>query len=888
MIKDIKYRGYSTSPSDYECPDGSLAASLNLIAEDAQIKGIPSPSELLSLQDGETLVLIHNVPTQKNYILARPETDGAAAIYWMEKGDATDTDSATLITACTGLRDIVAIGNTIVLALDSGIEYLLWKDDAYKCLGSRPPFVSIDFGMYKSGTLLDSHKRDIPASCAPTNGGGQSGTHATADAIDKADLAELTQMAYGLLNSTIAEKVTEKGLFYQPFFIRYAYRLYDGSYSWHSAPILMLPNILPPKIKFTANGSASDGKLPSTLTLAIPFFSLSYRILSDVSDTLANWSDIVSGIDVFASAPIYTYDQSKDLPSPPIVNEQQMLRRLSVDDTRTHIFVGHYAEGINAKYEDVLYPLGDSGSQDLVLNIERHERFTNNILSTHDFYKIAEIDVKDVAAMASMTSLELKDKNLSSLVARPTLSDDYQSHRNIVATSLYSFNSRLNLTGLSIAPAEPFPIRSLMQFGNPDGDTVQCSCVKVWSRANGVRCFAMRQCSDSAQEDAWVYPAGNFPRYIYYPDASAYKMEITISGGQKFIIDLKPHDFLNGAYFFDEKYGLDVNSTPENTAPETDVSISLVNIQSKIYTSEVNNPFCFPALGVNTVGSGEVYAVCSAAKALSQGQFGQFPLYAFTSEGVWALETSQTGSYVARQPITRDVLLLGSKPLQMDGAVVFATDRGLMTISGSQAQCISDYINGFSQVQLLDHGTYTCFPIVPFSTFLAESGMLYDYAHQRVIVFNPAYTYAYVYSLKSSEWGMIHSNIRSGVNSYPEALAISNDNKLLNYSSPDGLPTKGLLITRPIKLEMPDVLKTIGAAVQRGNFAKGHVQSVLYGSRNLINWHIVWSSTDHFIRGFGGTPYKYFRIVLLTQLSAGESIFGTTLKFTPRHTNQLR
>ena len=72
--------------------------------------------------------------------------------------------------------------------------------------------------------------------------------------------------------------------------------------------------------------------------------------------------------------------------------------------------------------------------------------------------------------------------------------------------------------------------------------------------------------------------------------------------------------------------------------------------------------------------------------------------------------------------------------------------------------------------------------------------MLYDYVHQRVIVYNPAYTYAYVFSLKSREWGMMYSTIKAGINSYPEALAVDHSGKLLNFSDMDaqtGCPARG-------------------------------------------------------------------------------------------------
>ena len=111
----------------------------------------------------------------------------------------------------------------------------------------------------------------------------------------------------------------------------------------------------------------------------------------------------------------------------------------------------------------------------------------------------------------------------------------------------------------------------------------------------------------------------------------------------------------------------------------------------------------------------------------------------------------------------------------MDSAVLFATDRGIMLISGSQTQCITDAINSkepFDVLQLpgmaklhsmLGHNADTCLPTAPFLEFIAECGMLYDYVHQRVIVYNPHYTYAYVYSLKSKEWGMMYSTIETGI-----------------------------------------------------------------------------------------------------------------------------
>ena len=361
---------------------------------------------------------------------------------------------------------------------------------------------------------------------------------------------------------------------------------------------------------------------------------------------------------------------------------------------------------------------------------------------------------------------------------------------------------------------------------------------------------------------------------------------------------MKSHDFLNGAYAFlgfdsERKGTYDSPSAPTQSTP-------IVSVPNKVYTSEVNNPFYFPLLGINTIGTGDILGMCSANKALSQGQFGQFPLYAFTTEGVWALEVSSDGTYSARQPITRDVCINASGITQLDSAVLFPTDRGLMIISGSDTTCISNDLNSqhpfdlttlpkFSKLHsLIGHTDSTCFPTLPFTDFLKQSQAVYDYTHQRIIVYAPRVTYAYVYSLKSKQWGMMFSDIASHLNSYPDTLVVDSNGYIRDFAASDDTSVKCLFVTRPLKFGAANNLKTIGSVVQRGLFRKGHVGTALYGSRDLFNWYLVWSSQDHFLQGFSGTPYKYFRLAGVATLDDKENIFGASVEFDLRQTNKPR
>jgi hypothetical protein len=263
---------------------------------------------------------------------------------------------------------------------------------------------------------------------------------------------------------------------------------------------------------------------------------------------------------------------------------------------------------------------------------------------------------------------------------------------------------------------------------------------------------------------------------------------------------------------------------------------------------------------------------------------------------------------------TQDIVLgNGESITQIDGAVLFATDRGIMLISGSDSVCISDSL--FSNTPFRPLGNTPADDMLPglrniagerlqqvqldlFRNFISDCRMIYDYRHQRIIVYSPTHSYAYVYSIKSKKWGMMPSYIQSSPLNYPAALAMvtgeDEHNVLLVDYAKDNMQDgairvqNGLIITRPLKLDYPDVLKTVNTVIQRGKFKTGHIKSIIYGSRDLLNWQLVWSSVDQYLRGFSGTPYKYFCLAMFCNLEEGEDLLGCSIEFLPRLANQLR
>ena len=893
MNQEIKYSGFSAVPSDYECSDGSLAVSINLLPEDGALKPILAPSEVMQLQDGEIVKFIHKTSSFTHYIILDPATN---IVSWTDDG--TASTQLYNFTKSRTIHNINAIGNTIVILADNGMHYFLWKSvsEGYLYLGTHMPECPISFGL--QGSVEKTDKFSVSVSVPQSQ---EELTEEQQDVVTNHILAKV--------NKFIAEKSVNAGRFMYPFFVRYAYRLYDGSLTMHSSPILMpcctsgCP--LAPFKTLTVNSGTI--KSINDIVIIAAFHELDYAVKnSSKLDELKKWKDIVQSIDIFISKPIYTYDQNgkiKDLAAHGVGSSticKHVNQHNSIDKNR---YPAKYAvrDMVGMFYntypdEDRTLYLG------LGLPYKSDEQIEADLRSTSQFYYLKSIKLEDLKT--ERTKVPIETDYLQSLVAREVMTDDYDSHDRLAPTYSFGYNAKLNITG----------IRKKLYSNYETGDMVCYSDAQLEAESFNESAYLKpnhnyRLYFFIKQEGKEIVVEGNSSAlaidheffYLYYPNTNAYKVvinDVTANTYQEYI--LERHGFLNGAYYFGgfsrfSAKGKEVSSVVATSNNE-------IYLPNKIYTSEVNNPFYFPVLGINTVGTGTILGISTAAKALSQGQFGQFPLYAFTSEGVWALEVSSTGTYSAKQPITRDVCINPDGITQLDSAVLFPTDRGIMLISGSQTQCISEAINseypfdalrlpGFDKLHtMLGHepATDKCLPTLSFTKFLKQCRMLYDYVHQRVIVYAPGITYAYVFSLKTNQWGMMFSNIVSHLNSYPDALAMDTKNAVLNFSVPITDTVKCLYVTRPLKLEAANVLKTVASVIQRGLFRKGNVSTALYGSRDLQNWHLVWSSKDHYLQGFRGSPYKYFRIAGVATLSPDENIYGASVEFTPRQTNKPR
>lgn len=904
MIKDIKFNGYTAQPSDYSCTDGDLSLSLNGIPDNGTFQPVFQPKVVLALADGEDVVYIHKTTNFTHYIVYTASSGAIKAI------NAKDTTKTYALPAIQKVLQVTAVGNTLVVLAEDGMHYILWKGETegYLNLGTHLPELPISFGL--QGEMVRTDEFNISFDAISEGN--------IWDEFSDSNKTRITSQVLAKVNKFVADKSVNAGKFIYPFLVRYAYRLFDGSLTMHSAPVLMIcSSDLAPQVSWshiTGKGKYTD----ATLRVICAVHSLDYAVILPARiEQLKLWKDIVRSVDIFISKPIYTYDQNGQCTKFSQVSDNDcycVCKHTNQMADTTKYPLRYQKRSFSSMYAFTFDPTNFTYSDARLIIPKRSvEDVKADIRSCSQFFLLESIKIDELKSERTLIPVE-KDY-LQSLVNREQMTDDYDSHDTIIAKYAFAYNARLNIANIRKRLYNGYNMGAQLCY--TDGYVTNWKDAEPTmfddKRSFGVFFVIKQDGRDIIVQGESFQMGYDTPfLFLYYPNVNCYKAVIVEWNyfANVYEVPMEAHTALNGAFYFS---GWD-NPTKNGSVPAaSSADDMMIDEPNKIYTSAVNDAYFFPLAGINTVGTGTIVGISSAARALSQGQFGQFPLYCFSTDGIWALEVGTDGYYKARQPISRDVCTNPDSITQMDSSVVFVTDRGIMHISGSSTECLSDILDTETPFDMasLPHaadiinvfnGCLTDdekqgnlqlpadFTLKPFRTFLAGCRIAYDYTHQHITVFNQDFNYAYVYSMRSQAWGMmvmLHKMSHT-VNSYPDAMAMDADHRLVNFSEYATTAEAFLLITRPLKLEAPDIQKTVDTIIQRGVFPKGSVTQVLYGSRDMYHWQLVWSSADHYLRGFAGTPYKYYRIAVIGRLREGDSLYGSSIQFTPRLTDQPR
>ena len=275
-----------------------------------------------------------------------------------------------------------------------------------------------------------------------------------------------------------------------------------------------------------------------------------------------------------------------------------------------------------------------------------------------------------------------------------------------------------------------------------------------------------------------------------------------------------------------------------------------VKSKNILKVSAVDNPFYFPTAQTYKF-EGEIVGLASNAEAISPGQFGTFPLFVFTMEGIWAMsvDTSGQGAYTTQSPASREVCNGAICPVS--GGVVFSTDKGVMVISGGQVAELSAALDGF-EVDFFEENATMWEKIfekagkdavvnpVPIRKYIKGAVIAYNYHYNEIIVSNKALfeggaaPYSYVYSLTNQVWSVIDTVFDLTTNKYPE-LVVFDKNGGKMYTFEDGGAWNNVVaITRPFTMGSLD-FKRIRQAGLRTTY-EGQLNFYVLGSVDGANF----------------------------------------------------
>lgn len=917
--KNIPFQyGIHRSPSTAN--DGELSECINLEVHNGELTPSVMPQLAFTLAEGDKLLFVHKSGNYKNYIIQR-----GSDICWFSDND---KDTVTTIMEITP-TSIHSVGNTLIVLSEDHMEYILYKSNAYKPIGSKPPFCSISFGLRFSGhanyvSLLGSFT--IESDANDTSDWFVGFKQGIRDYIDEGTDPKQVSYLYQLdeiktdglaLGKTYVQAMTEGimpgvnefvasnrkfGRFMHPFYLRYAYRLYDGSHYMHSAPVLFPVNMEGPAC--TATGY-KDEKHDFTcyFSIVMDALGLDFQVAGFYdengnkveSDLIEEWEDIIKGLDVFVSSPIYPYNQDGYVTGYWGTDNIYGNSVMSTGSTNVYdLLAGFYG---NYKYSTA-FP-----KNTLAFTFEKNDDFLDLLESAGQFYKVYGFDGMKSLTANSTTGLRMllpiKEDILSNLEQQEALEDDYDSHNAIIPSLAHVYNGRLNISGIRTKLFNGFPIESMVPYTYHPGETNHYWHIQTELEVEGKTVTVV------AKNYIKLYEK---PAFIYYPNTKATKFALFRYAGTNadpgFTLDTyyalwvsaRAHKMLNGSFYLSPTFGVDDDYKLTTIAPKKsgDPYISYPN---KIYTSEVNNPFYFPLSGRNSIGTGEIITITSNSKAVSPGQFGEYPLIVFSSDGVWAMQVNDEGLYYGTFPISKDICI-NPNVLQTDRPVFFVSDNGLHSIVGDAVENISAHVKGkpesFSVPAFGDGFTVladTAADSSTFTQFIRSAIFAYDYANSRILAYSPGYNFAYVISMES---GMVTKMVTlednnsivmsSAVNAYPEIYMQSGSGIYTFVTDNDttGDTYNGLLVTRPMAFADPLAYKAITDVrlLYRRTSAHSSCRYAMYVSNDGFRWIKRTSLRGH--------SFRYFRFVIFTTLADNDALQGMSVMYDYRRNHKLR
>lgn len=955
----IPIKGIARAGADSIVEDGAMNEVIGLEYKDGSFVPYSGTDNGHPFRKDVQKFYVHKTSTQTNVIL-----QFADGLYWISESGFYDgeweEDLSCLGTLYIGkAKDVEFIKNIICISTEDELLYMIFQEGEYKDFNvNKENLPRISF---RVGIGLGGNDDDIVGVCAKQYG----------ESLDDKTAIALMSKARG--------QATDEGGLTGYIIVCAAYRLITGDYVKASAPVIMCsPMFKHGKYLYNSKSNsetftikALDGSTLSSIALDFSkdsvvsyyegddgfikmyrgeegAFDPVHSVFSKYGSTLDNSLKIYKTTDAFyptMSCGRKSHGDGKYTMSSPVPTNKLQLK--IKEDIAGHdmiidslcIFVSNEVDpyktidensiSYESQFSATSIEYDGNDYRTYKAKLKSVQDIKKELLELRNFYLVKEIKYKEIKKTEDWEDVELKGKlgeNLSLLTTLPISAFDNNIIKN---ASLSSYNSRLHIYNYTQGSSIGFDIEDYNLYGGYG----QYS----WSETEYKEAYVIID-SKSQNEiyrtirrfDAPIITSNSIAPY-FNPLISSHidgAVSVTIMLRKdseygwlfgKFNMDKTG----NGGYYAYIDDALSYITFTGRTDSLPTSSSDNIN-RSVLRVSDTFLPQTFPYANTYAIGNGTIIGLASLSISLSQDTFGSYPLLVFTTDGIYSMEVDKTGVGVYTNvppPFSREVCVNPNSICEIDGAVLFASSKGLMIATSQGVQefvptmnglnrhipkednsygvglrWYYDIINNSSSTQLLD----SVDDELDFRDYIAAHDTYITYVSQKnkIVVYNGNQPYIYWIDIPTRNVTKLPTSIKMDNDNYPTELYVKADGSMLEFNQ---LSAKGntqtMFQTRPIKLD--GGMKTDYRVVVRGHFESDEQDKIaallVLGSYDGECWQPIGYKEKSLNGSFNDigcdtdrVTHKYMMIIFSASLNRDSHIDGIELTKKNKYNNKLK
>lgn len=678
---ELIFDGIKRAGSNFNPGSGACDLVQNLRYEYGRFEVAERKKEIFS--DPYTVkVYRHTVNAGENIICVRQLSDGVSQVdIHTAEGFVTISSysiSAEHISVATLGNLLVVLVGEYNLYAGKRIETFAWNNDAYSKFsdGTLPemPDISISYG------------NDVELSYESIISGGS-------------DVSAKILLEYVNSHLNRAMHIDNDLRTEGYILVSIDYTLFDNTRTKQSAPIMFRISENGYKIVWLNKGkNTKDIRIRTYMTVQ------SAKLKIQFPDGFYNsYKDIIKAINVYVSYSKSSIDAEKTFLSDKFADVDGLCKS-EADDSDAQLF---FKSGVQpkAKESSVLtnlvneYYKSENGGS-LVSWEESY--FVNNIWSPAKPFTVP--DVKDLHSeeelLYQIHNVPMADSGMDETVDLK-FGEEVLSGRRMAADSsgyiryfgkALAFNSRVHL--YSLYNTISVETGAISWWGDKRGHSYSIKAI-VTLKENGNDLTTFHE-----------FPAGfilvnadeavlALQKFISYPDSRAYKVTFhaLMDDGKVYSgsLPLYPSPAYNYAY--STAGGCSLWKTDSDTMPDGASVAPWYESPCDIIVSGQSNPLVFPANGSYRM-NGEITAILPMSDAVSEAQFGQFPLAVFTTDGIYVLQQGNGEILYSNIVKINDIKCSSGSAISTKTGIYFHSEDGIFILSGRNVKRISAIVEG--------------------------------------------------------------------------------------------------------------------------------------------------------------------------------------------------